>query len=122
MSRLRGPRVAVRDTRVKIYAYGNVGTSGRTDERYSLRSEEWASVEIEAGNESGVGQVPQHESRATFGFHEGVTIAESDVLVMADGGAQFRVTNVPEKRTLVPGRLRMVSAVQADRESFTLVG
>lgn len=122
MSRLRGPRVVERDTRVKVYAFTPTESGGRVTPRYTLRSEAWASYETAPGTERGVGGAPQHESDATFGFHEGVTVAEQDVLVVVDGGAQYRVTNVPDKRSLVPGRLRMVRAVRADTEQFTLVG
>ena len=112
-----------RPVRVLIY---NLDTEGATPNApwpqpaYTYAARRWARLKFFTPRETTVGEIAQHEVPVTFQFHDQVSIGEDDLIVL--GATVYRVTGILDPRTYVPGHLRSVQAVHADRASYTLSG
>jgi len=111
--------LAKRTDRVRLYSYSDAGSGGVVDARYTFVSEVWAQFTADRAVERSSGEAATHERRATFGFHERVSI-DNDMLITINSEA-YRVDGIPDPRTYVDGMLRLVTAVWVDRAELTLV-
>lgn len=107
-----------RTDRVRLYSYSDEGSDGVVDSRYTFVEEVWARFKPERASERTDGEAATHERRATFEFHERVSVDEDMVITIND--AAYRVHGIPDPRTYVDGMLRLVNAVWVDRANLTL--
>lgn len=111
--------VQLRNDRVRIYGYSDEGSDGVVDSRYTFVKEVWAQFIPERADARIEGEAVTRERRATFGFHEQVSV--SDNMVLTVNGEAYRIDGVPDPRTYAREMLRYASAVWVDRANLTLV-
>lgn len=107
-----------RTDRVRLYSYSDAGSDGVVDSRYTFVAEVWAQFSPDRAIERTSGEAATHERRATFGFHERITVG-NDMVVTINGEA-YKVDGIPDPRTYVDGMLRLVSAIWVDRNNLTM--
>jgi len=108
-----------RTDRVRLYSYSDGGSDGVVDSKYTFVAEVWAQFTPERAFERSSGEAATHERRATFGFHERVSVGKDMVMTINDEA--YKVTGIPDPRAYVDGMLRMVNAVWVDRANLTMV-
>ena len=107
-----------RTDRVRLYSYSDAGSDGVVDSRYTFVAEVWARFEPARAVARTRGEAATHERRATFGFHERVSV-DKDMVITINSEA-YKVVGIPDPRAYVDGMLRLVSAVWVDRANLTL--
>ena len=107
-----------RTDRVRLYSYSDEGSDGVVDSQYTFVAEVWAQFIPARAIELSSGEAATHESRATFGFHERVSV-DKDMVITINSEA-YKVVGIPDPRAYVDGMLRMVNAVWVDRANLTL--
>jgi SPP1 family predicted phage head-tail adaptor len=107
-----------RTDRVRLYSYSDAGSDGVVDSQYTFVDEVWAQFKPDRASERTSSEAATHERRATFGFHERVSV-DNDMVITINGEA-YRVDGIPDPRTYVDGMLRLVSAIWVDRAELTL--
>ncbi len=108
-----------RTDRVRLYSYSDAGADGVVDSRYTFVEEVWAQFTPDRAVERSGGEAATHERRATFGFHEQVSV-DKDMVITINSVA-YKVDGIPDPRTYVDGMLRLVTAVWVDRANLTMV-
>lgn len=109
----------LRDTRIRIYSYSDVGSGGFVSETYTYVAERWGRVEAPGGRESTISAQAGHTVDAVIALGP-------DALVTRDGAVKDMRTGQFYKVTAVMPR-RMVNEIEVfgtyiDDASFTVAG
>lgn len=104
---------ALRDRRVRIYRFEDIGTLGFSSPKYVFSSERWAAVVHKSAREVAAGSAPGQTIDAGLDFALQTDVRYNDLLI--DGDAKYFARSVTDQRN---PDARIVQAERVPREVY----
>jgi hypothetical protein len=109
----------LRDTRIRIYSYSDVGSGGYVSSSYAYVAERWGRVEAPGGREATIAGQAGHVVDAVIALGGDATVTPDGLLKDMRTGKYYRVTAVLPRRLVNEVE---VYGTNIDDASFTLTG